>query len=108
MNFKSFSFSPPSWSQLEKRSVRKEAINQHSICCNAIIVIIIIIMFGLYALRDTRNSLSCAATGVLIFLFSLHFLLHEKENWKSQARFGHSHSLIINVCTHGEVLFGIL
>lgn len=78
-----------------KKSVRKEAINQHSIFCNAIIVIIMV--FGLDALRDTRNFLSCVVTGVLIFLFSLYFLLHEKENQKSQACYGHSDSLIINV-----------
>lgn len=77
-----------------KKSVRKEAINQHSICCNAIIIIMV---FGLDALRDTRNSLSYAVTGVLIFLFSLHFLLHEMENQKSQARFGHSNSLTTSV-----------
>lgn len=78
-----------------KKSVRKEAINQYSICCNAIIAIIMV--FGLDALRNTRSSLSCAVTGVLIFLFSLYFLLHEKENQKSQACSGHSDSLIINV-----------
>lgn len=65
-------------------------------------------VFALDAHRDIRNFLSSAVTGVLILLFSLHFLLHEKENQKSQARFGHSCSLITNVCACGEVLFGIL